>query len=298
MRTLKIILSAIVIVICLGLVTFAGIFLFSALPREKSDQPETSVSTDPPVQEETPAETPSEPEASAPDAPTDPEVPADTPEEPEQSEDAADELAGHTARIQNYLAGMTLDEKIWQLFFTTPESLTGGHHGDPGRRPPPRPPWRSGPWAACATLRPIWWDADQTRTMLQNTQSYAKTPLFLGVDEEGGRVSRAGSNPAMGVTHFEAAAVYGERADMAEVYQVGSTLAQELGALGFNLDFAPVADVVTNPNNTEIGDRSYSSDPQVAGAMVSAMVDGLQRGNMVSCLKHFPGHGSTENRHP
>ena len=79
MRTLKIILSAIVIVICLGLVTFAGIFLFSALPREKSDQPETSVSTDPPVQEETPAETPSEPDASAPDAPTDPEVPADTP---------------------------------------------------------------------------------------------------------------------------------------------------------------------------------------------------------------------------
>ena len=293
MRTLKIILSAIVIVICLGLVTFAGILLFSALPREKSDQPEISVSTDPPVQEETPAETPSEPEASAPDAPTDPEVPADTPEEPEQSEDAADELAGHTARIQNYLAGMTLDEKIWQLFFTTPESLTGvttaTQAGDTTKAALAERPVGGLCYFAANLV-----DADQTRTMLQNTQSYAKTPLFLGVDEEGGRVSRAGSNPAMGVTHFEAAAVYGQRADMAEVYQVGSTLAQELGALGFNLDFAPVADVVTNPNNTEIGDRSYSSDPQVAGAMVSAMVDGLQRGSMVSCLKHFPGHGSTE----
>lgn len=293
MRTLKIILSAIVIVICLGLVTFAGIFLFSALPREKSDQPETSVSTDPPVQEETPAETPSEPEAGAPDAPTDPEVPADTPEEPEQSEDAADELAGHTARIQNYLAGMTLDEKIWQLFFTTPESLTGvttaTQAGDTTKAALAERPVGGLCYFAANLV-----DAEQTKTMLENTQSYAKTPLFLGVDEEGGRVSRAGSNPAMGVTHFEAAAVYGQRADMAEVYQVGSTLAQELGALGFNLDFAPVADVVTNPNNTEIGDRSYSSDPQVAGAMVSAMVDGLQRGNMVSCLKHFPGHGSTE----
>ena len=293
MRTLKIILSAIVIVICLGLVTFAGIFLFSALPREKSDQPETSVSTDPPVQEETPAETPSEPETSAPDAPTDPEVPADTPEEPEQSEDAADELAGHTARIQNYLAGMTLDEKIWQLFFTTPESLTGvttaTQAGDTTKAALAERPVGGLCYFAANLV-----DAEQTKTMLENTQSYAKTPLFLGVDEEGGRVSRAGSNPAMGVTHFEAAAVYGQRADMAEVYQVGSTLAQELGALGFNLDFAPVADVVTNPNNTEIGDRSYSSDPQVAGAMVSAMVDGLQRGNMVSCLKHFPGHGSTE----
>lgn len=292
MRTLKIILSAIVIVICLGLVTFAGIFLFSALPREKSDQPETSVSTDPPVQEETPAETP-EPEASAPDAPTDPEVPADTPEEPEQSEDAADELAGHTARIQNYLAGMTLDEKIWQLFFTTPESLTGVTTatlaGDTTKAALAERPVGGLCYFAANLV-----DADQTRTMLQNTQSYAKTPLFLGVDEEGSRVSRAGSNEAMGVTHFEAAAVYGQRADMAEVYQVGSTLAQEPGTLGFNLDFAPVADVVTNPNNTEIGDRSYSSDPQVAGAMVSAMVDGLQRGSMVSCLKHFPGHGSTE----
>lgn len=293
MRTLKIILSAIVIVICLGLVTFAGIFLFSALPREKSDQPETSVSTDPPVQEETPAETPSEPETSAPDAPTDPEVPADTPEEPEQSEDAADELAGHTARIQNYLAGMTLDEKIWQLFFTTPESLTGvttaTQAGDTTKAALAERPVGGLCYFAANLV-----DADQTRTMLQNTQSYAKTPLFLGVDEEGGRVSRAGSNPAMGVTHFEAAAVYGQRADMAEVYQVGSTLASELSALGFNVDFAPVADVVTNPNNTEIGDRSYSDDPQVAAAMVSAMVDGLQRGGMVSCLKHFPGHGSTE----
>ena len=76
---------------------------------------------------------------------------------------------------------------------------------------------------------------------------------------------------------------------------MGSALAQALSALGFNVDFAPVADVVTNPNNTEIGDRSYSDDPQVAAAMVSAMVEGLQRGGMVSCLKHFPGHGSTEN---
>ena len=82
-------------------------------------------------------------------------------------------------------------------------------------------------------------DADQTRTMLQNTQSYAKTPLFLGVDEEGGRVSRAGSNPAMGVTHFEAAAVYGQRADMAEVYQVGSTFGPGAGGAGLQSGLRP-----------------------------------------------------------
>ena len=188
---------------------------------------------------------------------------------------------------------MTTEEKVWQLFITTPEGLTGvttaTQAGETTRAALAERPVGGICYFAANLV-----DRTQTMAMLDNTQSYAKTPLFLGVDEEGGRVSRAGSNEAMGVTHFEAAATYGARADMAEVYQVGSTLASELSALGFNVDFAPVADVVTNPNNTEIGDRSYSDDPQVAAAMVSAMVDGLQRGGMVSCLKHFPGHGSTE----
>ena len=83
----------------------------------------------------------------------------------------------------------------------------------------------------------------------------------------------------------------GERSDALEMgYTIGGYLRQ----YGFNLDFAPVADIVTNPNNTEIGDRAYSDDPAVAAPMVSAMVEALQRGGMLSCLKHFPGHGSTE----
>lgn len=292
MRTLRIVFSVIVILICLALVAFAGFFLFSALPREHRAAPEETVSTD----EIFPEESPAEPEAEAPAESPAPEAPAESdesPAEPEPSDTADSDLADHTAWIQNYLAGMTLDEKIWQLFFTTPEALTGvataTQAGDTTKAALEEKPVGGLCYFAANLV-----DREQTMTMLQNTQSYAKTGLFLGVDEEGGRVSRAGSNEAMGVTHFEAAAVYGERADMAEVYQVGSTLAKELGELGFNLDFAPVADVVTNPNNTEIGDRSYSSDPQVAGAMVSAMVDGLQRGGMIACLKHFPGHGSTE----
>ena len=137
-------------------------------------------------------------------------------------------------------------------------------------------------------------DRTQTQTMLSGIQSYAKTPLFLAVDEEGGLVSRVGANEAMGTTYFEAAANYGQRADLAEVYNVGKTMALELGELGFNLDFAPVADVITNPNNTEIGSRAYSNDPEVAAPLVGAMVEGLQRSGMAACLKHFPGHGSTE----
>ena len=87
--------------------------------------------------------------------------------------------------------------------------------------------------------------------------------------------------------------VYGDAGDEQAVYDLGTTFAEGIAGLGFNLDFAPVADVVTNPNNTEIGSRSFNDDPQVAAQMVVQMVKGLQDGNVIACLKHFPGHGST-----
>ena len=291
MRTLRIVISVILILVSLGLLAFSAAFLFNAFPRDTASKAQDTTQEVP----DTPADEPETAEESPAPAPSQPEPePEEEPAAEEPSEPDTTDTDDAAAYIQEYLAAMTTEEKVWQLFITTPEGLTGvttaTQAGETTR--------------AALAARPVGGicyfaanlvDRTQTMAMLENTQSYAKTPLFLGVDEEGGRVSRAGSNEAMGVTHFEAAATYGARADMAEVYQVGSTLASELSALGFNLDFAPVADVVTNPNNTEIGDRAYSDDPQVAAAMVSAMVEGLQRGGMVSCLKHFPGHGSTEN---
>ena len=290
MRTLRIVISVILILLSLGLLAFSAAFLFNAFPRDTASKAQDTTlevpvtpADEPETAEESPAPAPSQPEPEPEEEPA-----AEEPSEPDTTD--TDDAAAY---IQEYLAAMTTEEKVWQLFITTPEGLTGvttaTQAGETTRAALAERPVGGICYFAANLV-----DRTQTMAMLDNTQSYAKTPLFLGVDEEGGRVSRAGSNEAMGVTHFEAAATYGARADMAEVYQVGSTLASELGALGFNVNFAPVADVVTNPNNTEIGDRSYSDDPQVAAAMVSAMVDGLQRGGMVSCLKHFPGHGSTE----
>ena len=116
--------------------------------------------------------------------------------------------------------------------------------------------------------------------------------MFLCIDEEGGTVSRAGSNEAMEVTPLEDAAAYGARGDTEAVFAAGKQLASELTALGFNLNLAPVADVSGQSESDEIGSRSYSSDPETAAAMVGSMTDGLQRGGMLACLKHFPGHGS------
>lgn len=297
MRTFKIIISVLLVLLSLALLAFAGFFLWRALPRKAVEEPPAVLDTNS-IFDEAEADAPLQPEE--PDAGETqeeaPEVPAETPEAAEAAAEApAPETAAGdaAAKALTYLDAMTLEEKIWQLFITTPESLTGYPQvtlaGDATKAAIEEKPVGGLCYFAANLV-----DRDQTQALLGNVQSYAKTKLFLCVDEEGGLVSRAGANEALGVTYFESAQSYGQRADMAEVYNVGKTMAQELGELGFNLDFAPVADVITNPNNQEIGSRSYSKDPTVASAMVSAMVEGLQRNGMVSCLKHFPGHGSTE----
>ena len=297
MRTFKTLLFILLTIFAVTLLCFSGFFLWNAIPRASSGpdvlQAEEIFDTDTeetaqPESATASAQVTAEPEP-------EPETGTTAEAAPEADTETDDTAADQTfsAQAQAYLETMTQDEKIWQLFFVTPEAITGVNQatlaGDTTREALAKMPV-GGLCYFAGNLE----TTQQVQQLLSGTQSYARTPLFLGVDEEGGTVSRAGANDQIDVTHFEAAQVYGQRADAAEVYNVGKTLARQLGALGFNLDFAPVADVVTNPNNTEIGSRSYSSDPQVAGALVGAMVEGLQRNGMLSCLKHFPGHGSTE----
>ena len=186
---------------------------------------------------------------------------------------------------------MTLDEKLCQLFVVTPDALTGlspaTAAGDATREALARTPVGGLVYFAQNIV-----SAEQVTQMLQTTQSYSKIPLLLGVDEEGGRVSRLSG---VGLTDvLDPMATYGAAGDTAAVEAMGKKLGGQVKGAGFNVDFAPVADIVTNPNNTEIGDRSFSSDPAVASDMVAAMTRGLQEGGVLACLKHFPGHGSTE----
>jgi beta-N-acetylhexosaminidase len=112
---------------------------------------------------------------------------------------------------------------------------------------------------------------------------------FIAVDQEGGRVRRLRHR----VTDIPAMALVGQarNADMAA--QVSEVLATEVSALGFNLNFAPVLDVLTNPDNDVIGDRSFSSDPRVVANMAGAFAVGHYIAGVVPCGKHFPGHGDT-----
>lgn len=228
---------------------------------------------------------PTEPSSSA--APTDaPETDAPTETEAPTETTSPEELAA-----QEILDGMTLDEKLCQLFVVTPDALTGlspaTAAGDATREALARTPVGGLVYFAQNIV-----SAEQVTQMLQTTQSYSKIPLLLGVDEEGGRVSRLSG---VGLTDvLDPMATYGAAGDTAAVEDMGKKLGGQVKGAGFNVDFAPVADIVTNPNNTEIGDRSFSSDPAVASDMVAAMTRGLQEGGVLACLKHFPGHGSTE----
>lgn len=135
----------------------------------------------------------------------------------------------------------------------------------------------------------------QTKQFIQSLQKSSKYPMFISVDEEGGEISRIGNNPKMKTTKFPSMSEIGKSGDEEKAFQVGHTIGKEIKELGFNLDFAPIADLETNPNSPEIGKRSFSSDPEIAAKMVAKVVEGLQGQNVSATLKHFPGHGSAEN---
>jgi beta-N-acetylhexosaminidase len=115
------------------------------------------------------------------------------------------------------------------------------------------------------------------------------------VDEEGGRVARVTGKASVVPEKIPPMAEIGAAGDAERAYEIGAKLAGIVGGLGFNVDFAPVADIITNPKNTEIGDRSFGRDPAIVSEMVSQEVAGLQENGISAALKHFPGHGSTQN---
>ena len=194
--------------------------------------------------------------------------------------------------ISDKIAAMSLYEKVWQMFLVAPEDIIDAD-----------PVIRSGEVTKAAIEQyPVGGfiyfaknieSREQVLEMISGVQSYSKTPLFIAVDEEGGRVARLG-NADIGVTKLPPMAEIGAEGNAAKAHEIGVTLGTELTELGFNVDFAPVADTITVGNNEDIGDRSFGSDPNLVAEMVAAQVMGMQEQNLCSTLKHFPSNGSTE----
>ena len=124
-------------------------------------------------------------------------------------------------------------------------------------------------------------------------QAASATPLLIAVDEEGGLIARLANNDAFNLPRYASAAAVGASGDPADAREMGQTIGNYLKTYGFNMDFAPDADVNTNPDNPIIGERAFSSDAATAAQMAAAAADGLRENGILPTLKHFPGHGDT-----
>ena len=191
---------------------------------------------------------------------------------------------------------MTLEEKIYQLFIVTPDALTGQKNvqyaGD-ATKSAIDARHVGGLVYFSENMRSI----SQTKDLLRNTQDLAMEEggigMFLAVDEEGGSVARCGQK--LGAAPMDTMEEIGGRNSHDEAVEVGQTLGRVLHHLGFNLDFAPVADVNLNPDN-ELGDRIFSTSPDVVSNMVDGVVNGIQEnGDVAATLKHFPGMGAASS---
>jgi beta-N-acetylhexosaminidase len=114
------------------------------------------------------------------------------------------------------------------------------------------------------------------------------SPLFISIDEEGGKVSRL-----PGIKKIPTAMSIGEKQDLAYAQNIGTYIGNASKSMGINMDYAPVLDINSNPNNPVIGDRSYGTTSKQVSDVGRAVMKGIQSTGIIPVIKHFPGHGDT-----
>ncbi len=219
-----------------------------------------------------------------------PAPPASTPptesqaNEPEPTNSASPPPAGETDEVSAMLSRMSLEEKIGQMIMVgvegtsmdqTAERLIKDRH-------------IGGVIFYKANFSTI---SDSVKLVndLKAANRKGAAPLLLAVDQEGGKIDRM---PADFETVPDSRTV-GKSNDASLAKALGGLLAAELRAMGLNLDFAPVLDINSNPNNPVIGVRSFGNNAEIVAKMGVAEMQGLQEGGIIAAVKHFPGHGDT-----
>lgn len=211
---------------------------------------------------------------------------------------ADDENSLKTAK--SYLDNMTTEEKIGQMFIVRPEALNVSGNAETAQAVDTvtevmRENMEKFSVGGIAVFGKNIAGAEQLPRFISDLQSNSKYPLFIAVDEEGGDVARVANSGFFDVASYKSMAEVGKTDNPAKAEEVGRKIGFYLKKIGFNYDFAPVADVNTNPDNIVIGDRSYGNNPVTVGKMVSAQLDGLHKSGIIGTLKHFPGHGDTKD---
>jgi beta-N-acetylhexosaminidase len=139
---------------------------------------------------------------------------------------------------------------------------------------------------------------EQITELIQTLKEARGAPMLISVDHEGGRVFRL-PEPFTPIPPARQFGAYFERTqDLALIEEIARLIASELREVGFNLNYAPVLDVDSRPNNPIIGDRSFHADSHLVAQVATAFIKGFERAGLISCGKHFPGHGdTTEDSH-
>ncbi|MBP3755285.1 MAG: glycoside hydrolase family 3 [Lachnospiraceae bacterium] len=190
--------------------------------------------------------------------------------------------------IDTIIASMSLHEKICQMIIVTPAVLTGSSKVTSADSM--QIPLGNYPVGGLILDKSNIVSGAQLSGMISQAQGYMTIPLIVTLDEEGGRVTRLMGT--VGTTPVGPMYSYHELGPEVASFNA-MTIGNDIRRFGFNMDLAPVADVWSNPNNTVIGDRAYSTDFDEASTLVSAAVTGFHMSGVACCIKHFPGHGDT-----
>lgn len=201
------------------------------------------------------------------------------------------------------ISKMSVREKVGQMFFVRPEALdTSIHWNEYAELPNYKLQHVNETMLAINKDYPIGGmilyahnivDEEQLGEFIAEIRDLNGSPL-LAIDEEGGRVARIANNENFDVPKYESMAAIAESGDPNEAYKAAFTIGSYVKEYGFDIDYAPVADVNTNPENIVIGPRAFSDDPETAAKFVVSYLNGLDSAGVIGTLKHFPGHGDVK----
>ncbi len=181
-------------------------------------------------------------------------------------------------KIEELLSGMTLEEKIAQMLIVEIENGESLPSPTPG---------------GVILFEENFSSCNKTLDFISGLKNQSRHPLIVSVDQEGGSVQRLKGLHSPMATNIPSMYSLGKTEDTSLAFETGKVMAEEMGALGINVAFAPVLDIYSNPNNKVIGKRSFSYNPDTVSNMAINLAEGMETSGVIPTYKHFPGHGDT-----
>ena len=199
-------------------------------------------------------------------------------------------------KIQKIVDRLTIEEKIAQMFFVTPEALIGQSTMTALQQELDNAV-QDYPVGGFIMMENNIVSPEQITDFNGALKELSRKRIgmlpFLGVDEEGGEVARIADNENFQTNNVGNMSDIGSSGDISNAYNAGAYIGAYLKTYGFNVDFAPDADVWINADNSVVKYRAFSSDAGQTAAMVEQAVQGFHSQGICTALKHFPGHGAT-----